>query len=391
MILVPKKYLDMPTIALTDLSLRALKSDGAQLDYWDSKTPAFGVRIGRVRKSFIAKVNNRRITLGTYPELSLADARRRALGLKSDKRAGTTRRVKFTEALQNFYELHIPTLKPSTQRQIRRILDRHFLPAFKTKTLDKISHQDISSITDALAKRAPSEAWHAFKDARTFFKWCVPRYVPHSPMEGLNSPTRYIPRKRVLSFDEIRVVWAGAGVVGYPFGTMLKLLLLTGQRWGEIASLRRSFIDRRKRTITLPETKNGEQHTFPYGQMVADILDTIPLWNSTDLLFPGRDGKTPWNGSGKAKWLFNKQYKIAHWQILDLRRTFGTKLAELAVPPHIVERLLNHKLGSLQTDGVITAVAAVYNRALYMNEMRDAVTRWERQLRPLVNRLKRAA
>ena len=70
------------------------------------------------------------------------------------------------------------------------------------------------------------------------------------------------------------------------------------------------------------------------------------------------------------------------WQLLRLRRTFATKLAEMKVPPHIIERLLNHKLGTLQMQGVITAVADVYNRALYMDEMREAIEKWRRNCRP---------
>lgn len=159
-----------------------------------------------------------------------------------------------------------------------------------------------------------------------------------------------------------------------------------GTRWGETISCRRAYIDEHEQTITLPETKNGTEHCFPFNGMTAEILERIPRYNSTDLLFPGRDMATPWNGSGKAKWEFKEKCKIAPWQLLDLRRTFATKLAELKVPPHIVERLLNHKLGTLKAAGVITAVADVYNRALYMDEMREAVGTWERQLQNLLAR-----
>ena len=96
---------------------------------------------------------------------------------------------------------------------------------------------------------------------------------------------------------------------------------------------------------------------------------------------------SPWNGSGKAKWEFKEHCEIALWQLLDLRRTFATKLAEQKVPPHIVERLLNHKLGTLKAQGVITAVAEVYNRALYLDEMRDAIeNQWEPFLKKLLAR-----
>lgn len=372
---------------LTDVSVRALKPAPKQFKVWDTKTRGFGVLVsGQTKSWFVAFGRDRRLkTLGRYPELSLAEARKKALAfLGSEKTDGVAPR--FSEALQTFYDVHLPTLKPKTQYQLRRVLDRHFGPKFKHKRLDEISHGEISEITDNLARTAPSEAWHAFKDARTFFRWCVPRYIKHSPMEGLRSPTKYVPRKRVLSNAEVGEVWRAAEKVGYPFGTAIQLSLLWGTRWGETISCRRAYIDEKEQTITLPETKNGTEHCFPFNGMTAEILKGIPRFNSTDLLFPGRDMRNPWNGSGKAKWEFKEVCKIAPWQLLDLRRTFATKLAELKVPPHIVERLLNHKLGTLKAAGVITAVADVYNRALYMEEMREAVGKWEGQLQILLAR-----
>jgi integrase len=344
-----------------------------------------GHLVGKRAKTFVVKIHNRRITIGRYhpAALPLAEARKRALvvlGSSHHKSAS----VSFAAALAQFFDVHVPSLKPRTQKEIRRVLNRHCL-SLKTKKLDQITHRDISAITDALIE-TPSEAWHCFKDIRTFFKWCVPRYIPHSPCEGLKPPTKYLPRKRVLTDTEIGAVWNAAGEVGYPFGTILQLLILTGQRWSEIASLRWPYINKKGRTITLPDTKNREEHTFPYGGMVTAILKTIPHRNSTDLLFPGRNDEKPWNGAGKAKWDFNKKCLLDAWQILDLRRTAATKWAENGAPPHIVERLLNHKLGSLKTEGVITAVAQVYNRHLYIDEMREkAIKPWEARLKALIN------
>ena len=132
----------MPSIALTDLSLRSLKTE-ARADYWDTKTPSFGVRVGKRTKTFIAKLNNRRITIGAYPLISLQDARRLALGLKSDKRTGLGRSLTFKQAHAQFLAIHVPSLKPSTQKQIKRNLERHFLPTLGSKKLDNIEHQDI--------------------------------------------------------------------------------------------------------------------------------------------------------------------------------------------------------------------------------------------------------
>jgi integrase len=376
----------MPRTHLTDITLRALKVDAGQVDYWDVKTPGFGVRVGKHSKTFIVKCNNQRITIGQYSDqLSLQEARRRALGLKSEVGRSEQNVPRFSEALESFFEVHLPTLKPRTQQEIRRTLNRHFLPELKSKRLDEITHRDVSQITIKLLE-TPSEAWHAFKDIRTFFNWCVPAYIAHSPCAGLKAPTRYVPRKRVLTYDEIEAIWKVVNDVEYPFSQIVKLLILTGCRYGEVVGLRWSCIDEKKRAITLPETKNRDAHNFPYGRLVARVLETVPRLKSTDLLFPGRDNEKPWNGAGKAKWELDKHCKIDAWQLLDCRRTFGTKLAELRVPPHIIERLLNHKLGTLanQTSGTITAVAEVYNRHHYLDEMREAIHKWEKRLNSLL-------
>lgn len=318
---------------LTDITVRSLKPEpGRQLKVWDTKTRGFGLRVNGRTKSWIVMFGRKRQlkVLGQFPDTPLSDARKKALVLLgSAKQTGAS--VRFSEALDAFYEIHVPTLKPRTQGEIRRTLNRHFLPEFKTKKLADITHREVARVTDRLIE-TPSEAWHAFKDARTFFNWCVPRYIPHSPCAGLKSPTRYVPRKRVLSYDEIKTIWRALEKVDYPFSHIVQLLILTGCRYGEIVSLRWSFIDKAKFTITLPNTKNRDAHTFPYGALVAGVLERVPRFNSTDLLFPGREDDKPWNGAGKAKWQLHKTCKIASWQLLDCRRTFGTKLAELKVP-----------------------------------------------------------
>jgi integrase len=375
---------------LTDVMVRGLKTQGT---YFDSGLPAFGMRVGKRRKTWIV-VRGRersRTRLGHYPSVSLADARKQALVLLGSPVEKKTEAPNVGDALDVFYAVHVPTLKPRTQREIKRVLNRH-LGKLRARKLDVLEHNELSRITDKLAVSAPSEAWHAFKDMRTFFRWCVPRYIKHSPMEGLKSPTRYVPRKRVLSDEELVAVWRAAETVGYPFGTALQLCVLWGCRWGEVISCRRAFIKGKERVLILPETKNRTEHVLPYGRLTEAALETIPRFNSTDLLFPGKDMEKPWNGAGKAKHELKEICPIAAWKILDLRRTFATKIAERResypdVLPHIVEALLNHKLGTLQAAGVITAVAEVYNRYRYLPEKRHAIEeKWEPILCTLLGR-----
>ncbi|WP_424363097.1 tyrosine-type recombinase/integrase [Methylocystis parvus] len=367
---------------LTDLSVRALKSEtGKQLKVWDLKTPGFGVRVNAQTKSWIVMFGAARQlkVLGRYPDMPLAEARKKALAILSAVNAPTTAAPlapTFDEALERYLELHGVGLSPRWRKENERIIKRHFGSAFAGKRIDAIGHGDVARVLDKLVK-TPGEALHAFTAIRTFFRWCVPRYLPHAPTDRMKPPAKYVPRKRVLSDNELAAVWRAAD--GYPFGTIVRLLILTGQRWSEIASLRWSFIDPGKKTITLPETKNGRVHSFPLGDMAAQIIGGVPHLAETTFLFPGRDKENFWNGSGKAKWLLDKALPLPPWVLHDIRRTVATNLAALKVPPHVTERLLNH------SSGTISGVAAIYNQFTYLEEMREALAAWEAKIAALLS------
>jgi integrase len=369
----------LPKLHLTDISVRALKApDTGTITYFDDTTPAFGIRVScSGRKTWLVMRGKRRIRtrLGSYPDLPLSDARKKAKTLLSEAEHEIGRKP-FGSALEQFLDLHGQKLKESSKRQITRCLKRHFAPVYGQRPVGQITRQSIATILDGLMK-TPSEAAHAYKDIRTFLHWCVGRgYLQHSPCEGMETPSRYVPRQRTLNDAELKTLWQTAGRIGYPFGTHVKMLILTGQRTGEINSLHFDYIDQDQHTITFPETKNGRIHLVPFGELFLEVLETVP--HQEGLLFPGRDKDTPYNGGGKQKWLMDKDLDLAHFTLHDLRRTFATKLAELGVAPHVVERLLNH------SSGTISGVAAIYNRFEYRDEMRAAIEAWEKRLRIIV-------
>ena len=148
----------------------------------------------------------------------------------------------------------------------------------------------------------------------------------------------------------------------------------TGQRRGEIAALRRTWINTKDHTITLPTyiTKTGFEHRFPYGPAAATVLKKIDAasMDESDYLFPASRGHvrgkptTTFNGWPKSKEAFDQACGVSGRTLHDVRRTVAAGLAALEVPPNIIERLLNHKFGSLQNqtaDGLVTAVAEIYN------------------------------
>ncbi len=343
---------------LTDLTIRALP-EGV---HFDERTPSFGIRVGKLRKTwFVVKGENRtKVRLGHYPQLSLHDARRRALvALGSPFEAQTT--LTFAEALDLF--LAQDRWKPRSKYVLEKSLRGYF---HWMRPLTKITHEDVAQALDAI--EAKSARSHALKDIRTLFNWCVPRYLSASPCAGLKMPS-YVPRARVLTDDELRRVWEASFEIGYPFGHIVRLLILTGQRRSEIASLEWSHID--GNAITLPETKSGRAHTFPIGSLAQALIASVP--HRSEYLFPARNAEGCFRGFGPAKGQMDK-LKLDPWTLHDLRRTFATNLAALGTPIHVTEKLLNHVSGT--TSGII----AVYQRHSYMPEMREAVGFWERRL-----------
>lgn len=380
---------------LTDISIKALKPPAkGQVTYTDDTVPGFGVRISQGGiKSFVVVHgrNRRRTTIGRYPTISLQEARKAAKVLLAEKTLGkfTTPPINFEEAHKLFLSAHFPDNypKPRTKLETTRLLKKHFLPTFRHAKLTDIQPRDVSQIIDRL-QSTPSEARHAFAAIRQFFNWAATReYVPSSPCERLRPPGRAVARDRVVSDDELKLILAHAYAEDSIFNSILLLLLLTGQRRNEIASLQSNWIDFKTKTITLPAqiTKNKRPHTFPFEKMSETILKTAlgkaEKRASEDaeqrgpfLLFPAKGKKTPFAGWSKAKPDFDKGCPITHWTLHDLRRTCATNLASLGVPVHVTEKLLNHVSGT--TGGIV----AVYQRHAYMEEMREAMKKWERQL-----------
>ena len=230
----------------------------------------------------------------------------------------------------------------------------------------------MATVIDAI--KAKSEAAHALKDIKTFFNWCVPRFIPHSPCHGIKSPKRYIPRSRFLSDDELQAVWRAAGTMGFQYGTLVQLLIATGQRRNQISSLRWSWINQKEKCICFPADvmKGGREHWFPYSDLTASILATIP--KMSDLLFRARTADKPATNQGKIKETLDKLSGVSGYTIHDLRRTMAVGLQKCRVSVELIETLLSHR------SGVFGGIVGVYQRHDFKNEMREAIATWEAHL-----------
>lgn len=371
---------------LTDHTCKRLRvNEKGRVTYPDDSLPGFGIRVSESgAKSFVLLLgrSRKRVTIGRYPTITLAEARGRAREIIASRLLGKddTESIKFGDAIPLFIASHYGDnyAKPRTRDEIERLLRRHFLPKFRHDQLSDIKTHVIGEIIDSLRK-TPSIAHHAFAAIRMFFRWAEGRrYVTRDPLTGLRAPRHSPPRDRVLTTEELKAVLKAAYASDSMFNKIIRLLILTGQRRGEIAALRREWIDFDKRTITFPSkiTKNKRQHTIPFGPAAEVVLR---IGKAKGLLFPARGKKdVPFDGWSKCKPKFDKCCPMEHWTLHDLRRTFATNLAALGTPIHVTEKLLNHVSGT--TGGIV----AVYQRHSYEREARDAIAEWEDKVTSLI-------
>lgn len=362
-------------MSLTDLQIKRLKApDKGQKTYYDSALPGFGVRVSQGgTKTFVVLYgkDRRRRSLGHYPDLSLSEARLLAkqaqvdITLDEQHPKQQLLKVSFDAARAKFLSDCEGRTKPRTVDEYRRLLHRHF--DFK-QDIGDLSRHDIASVIEGI-KMKPSEQHHAFVAVRTMMNWCVKRgLLDLSPVPPMTFRTR--PRERILSNRELALVWNRAEGFGYPYGSIVQLLVLTGQRKGEVVGLRRSWIADDRIVYPSEFVKNQRSHTIPLGKSTLNLLGSLP--GKTDLLFPSRfEDEKPFNGFSKCKAAFDQDLDLEPYTLHDLRRTFSSNMAKLGTPIHVTERILNH------VSGTISGVAAVYNRHAYLDEMQQAFAVYE--------------
>ncbi|MCA9107866.1 MAG: tyrosine-type recombinase/integrase, partial [Planctomycetales bacterium] len=262
--------------------------------------------------------------------------------------------------------------KERTYLGYHRLLNRHF--SFD-QNLDALTRAQVMAAIDRLAT-TPSEQQHAFVALRAMMNWCVKRgFIDVSPVPPLTFRTTT--RSNVLSDEDLATVYQRAIEVGYPYGSIVQLLILTGQRRGEIAALRRSWVEDDLIVFPAGFTKNKREHRMPMSPLAQSVLASLPDFG--DAFFPARGSEDrSFNGWGKSKERFDEVITVKPYTLHDLRRTFSSNLARLSTPIHVTEKLLNH------VSGTLSGVAAIYNRYSYLPEMRDAVRQHDEHLLKLM-------
>jgi integrase len=212
--------------------------------------------------------------------------------------------------------------------------------------------------------------------------WAVARdMLTASPCAGVKPPTPERARDRVLSDDELRLVWQTAGKIGGPFGSLVQLLAVTGQRRNEVAEMQWSELDFEARLWTLPRErmKTGQPHQVPLSHAAIAILKSTPRIGEGRFVLT-TTGKTPSNGHSKGKRRLDALLPpdMPAWRLHDLRRTTASGMARLGIDLPVIEKVLGHRSGSF------AGIVGVYQRHDFADEMRRALETWGRHIEGLV-------
>jgi integrase len=414
----------MPKVQLTAAAVERFKAaPGVRTEYFDKLLPGFALRVSGPTPSNPAGAKSwvvfyrfggklRRDTIGKWPVLELGEAREKArklLAAVSENRdPHPTMQATHTveSAVDEFMRRHMAAHQRSASyvNETRRIFDTLVLPRWGGRALREISRRDVLDLLDLIAdgrassrtekagKGAPIMANRALATLRVFFRWVVGRgLIDTSPVSNIPRPAAENPRDRVLSDDEIVAFWQGCESLGWPFGSLFRLLLLTAQRRDEVGSMTWLEVDLDSGLWTLPRerAKNDRTHEVQLSRPALDILEAAPRIAGSQFVFT-TTGQRPASGFSKAKQRLDIQMAqlcagddktptvVPAWTLHDLRRTAATGMARLNIAPHVVDRILNH------VSGTIRGVAAVYNRHAYIEERKTALEAWGRYVENLV-------
>ena len=172
---------------------------------------------------------------------------------------------------KQFVELHCRRAnRPRTIEGTQQLLDLHVLPRWRRRLIKDITRRDVLDLLDGIVESGrPVAANRVLTAIRKLFNWAMERdIIASSPCAGVTPPTSEQSRDRVLTDAELRDVWLAADTLGGPFAALVKLLLLTGQRRDEVATMTWSEVDLDARLWVLPRerSKNGKPHDIPLSR-----------------------------------------------------------------------------------------------------------------------------
>ena len=405
---------------------RAPSPDGRPIILNDSLVPGFMLRVGKSTSSYlvVTRVKGRpgqiRRSLGTTRNIELAaarDAARRIIGdaqngiapgdAEKEAKAAAGGADSFQAVADAYFgdTLRGGGARLRTKTEMQRKVEKD-LAEWLGRPIGSISAREISDLIYRKAQTSPIAANRLISFIKKLMRWAKRRHIiAANPAADIEKPSDEISRDRYLSDEEIRLVWDACGRVGDPYGRLVRLALVTGQRRGEVAGLRRCEIGtlehRDGRTgetreldawlIPAERTKRLRAHAVPLSALSKRLIEGAPKLQVEGQLLEhifasGVGGDHPpsaWSkfkrrlddevGRAIAKALhetFDREvHALPDWHLHDLRRTCATHMEMLGVDRRVISRILNHAEGD-------SSVTAIYARYRFDAEAAEAMDLW---------------
>lgn len=390
-------------MALTDLQIKKLTPKNRRYELSDSN--GLYVRIDTTgTKSWVFRYvfsgMRKRMTLGGYPGVSLAKARELHAAAMQDIQQGSDPGAKAKEAkarhkaAPTFADMvdelwQVELSKKKSGHQTKYLLEANTIPVWGGRKVADIKRRDIVLLLDKIRDRAPVVGNRVQGALSRLFNFAAERgVIDDSPCTRIRKVVEK-PRMRVLSDTEIKACWTALDLENRAVDMyrltklVLKLILLTGQRPGEVAGMTWAEIDENAHCWNIPSErmKNAAANRVPLCPMAMEIINAAKIYSAgSDYVFRSSHKENePITRHALSRAV------ARHWSEMegieaaftphDLRRTLRTRLAELGVTDIIAERVLGHRL---------QGIMAVYNQYPYDAEKRDALMRWERRLQEMI-------
>ncbi len=335
----------------------------------------------------------KKLTLGDYPDLSLAAARRKAEQARGDlakgndpseakkaaRAAAKAKREAVTLAalIEDWKALHLAEKRASYSREAVRAL-RYAFDKQLSAPAAALDRDAVVRVLDGITKAGKKAiAGRTAAYGRACYQWAMKRgSLTANPFVNLPRAS-VVKRERVLTDDELRAIWNATGGEG-SYNAIVRMLILTGQRREEVAGMAWSELadDLSVWTIPSQRAKNKAAHIVPLALQAQIIVRAASRIEGQPLVFPGTRG--PFNGFSKAKDALDKASGVKNWRLHDLRRSMATNLQKLGVRLEVTEAVLNHVSGSR------AGIVGVYQRHEYAAEKRQALDAWARRLDAIV-------
>jgi len=403
---------------MTDPGIRKMRKapKGKRIEKFDAIAPGLSLRVTeRGAKSWSVYYRfggkHQRFTIGSWPAIGVADAREQAGQITNQAKSGVDPKQVRARATAATQAETCKTFEAVAQSYIKRecsklkrgkeyeaAIRREFIPRWGAYPMTDLRRLHLTDLTDELLDAdKPGAAHRAHEITKRIFNWAVERgEIEASPFATMKPPVCKVMRDRVLKRHEIEALWKTWGVMGYPFGPLSKLLLVTAQRLREVAMMEWCEIDLGNAIWIIPgsRTKNGHEMEVPLSSLAIEVIESLPKFTHGSYVFTTTSGKRPVSGFSKMKartdvlFLKTRQEEarengqdpvaikpLEPWRLHDLRRTCRTGLAELGVPEVIAEKVLNHSPRNVLTK--------IYNRHEYADEKKAALERWALRLREI--------